>query len=204
MKEKIGYIFLGLLFAACIFLMFRNGYGLLADSSKKQEVNIVAIDGGIDYNHKFEGIIPLGTDQYRLGQDGKTGKIYILRASEKWFEENFPEGISKIKGGIPVTAVQCKVSGHDLRQALQKEMSEVSILGRGSDGSQYLFINPMFLAIFAMSLAIGGVLGVILAVLILVKADSIPQKLKTGFGIYLLIYALLLVYFLMRYGLLMV
>ena len=46
MKEKIGYIFLGLLFAACIFLMFRNGYGLLADSSKKQEVSIHRVGSG--------------------------------------------------------------------------------------------------------------------------------------------------------------
>ncbi|MBO7516108.1 MAG: hypothetical protein J6T47_10840 [Lachnospiraceae bacterium] len=203
MKEKIGYIFLGLLFAVCIFLMFRNGYGLLADSSRKQKVSIVAITGGIDYSHKFEGIIPLGTDHYRLGMDQESGKIYILRASQKWFDNNFPGGISKEPGGIAVTAVQCKVSDSDLRAALKSDMNEVSILARGSDGSKYLFINPAPLAIFAMSLAIGGVLGVILAVLILVKADSIPQKLKNAFGVYLLVYALLLVYFLMRYGLLM-
>ncbi len=201
MKQKIGYIFLGLLFAVCIFLMFRNGYGLLADSSRKQEVSIVAIAGGIDYSHKFEGFIPLGTDHYRLGQDGKTGKIYMLRGSEKWFEDNFPNGISKEKGGITVTAIQCSASDHELRKALQEEMKEVSILARGSDGSKYLFINPKPLAIFAISLAIGGVLGFILAVLILIKADSIPQKVKNAFGVYLLVYALLLVYFLMRYGL---
>ncbi|MBR6365338.1 MAG: hypothetical protein IKS10_04465 [Lachnospiraceae bacterium] len=204
MKEKLCVAFLGLLLGAVIVITGINAYTLLGNSSRKQELTLVGATGAFDYSHKLEGFIPLGTDHYWLGLDQTTGKIYYIRASQKWFDKNFPNGEPKDADGVKITGVQCKVTDHELRDAMDQHMKDlgVPVLNRGSKNGEFLMLNSASVGIFSLFVAIGGLLSVIFGILIYVKRDSFPIKVKTIFGCFILVWAMAVAFYLVRFGLL--
>ncbi|MBO7515176.1 MAG: hypothetical protein J6T47_06115, partial [Lachnospiraceae bacterium] len=205
MKEKLGAVFIGLLMAAVIAITGINAYALLMDSSRKQELTLTEAVGAIDYSHKLEGLIPLGTDHYWVGYDQTTQKVYYLRASEKWFEKNFPNGDAKDASGIKITGVKCKVTDHDLKNAMSDHMQEIGVpvLSRGTQNGEFLMLNASGVGIFSLMIAIGGVLCIILGFLMVIKKDSFSGTVKTIFGCFMIVWALALAYYLTRFGLLL-
>ncbi len=204
MKEKLSVVFIMLLLGAVIVIASLNAYSILWNPSRQQELNLLSIYGGIDYSHKLEGIIPLGTDHYWLGADANTEKIYYVRASKKWFDNNFPDGDAKDGNGIKVTGFKTKVTDSELKRAMDKHVSDAGIplLLRGSTGGEFLLLNATGIGIFSLAIAACGLLCGVFGVVVVVKKDSLPSLFKTIYGCFVVVWALALAFYFTRYGIL--
>lgn len=206
MKQKIGYVFLLLLFSVAAGWIAFSSINLLTNSSRHKEVTIDMIGGHLEYSHKLEGIIPLGTDHYYIGMNSNTGELYILRAKPSWIEKNFFGGESANPNGYTFTAVDCTLSGRDLKDSLEGEVQDVIssaplFAKRGLDKFHYLYPGAATPAILGLILVISAVIFLILGIFFAVKRPDVATWGKTAYGILLIVWALAFALYLTRFGL---
>lgn len=206
MKKVLGYGFLLLLFAVAAGWIGFNSFGVLANSDRKKEVTIDMIGDHLEYTHKFEGLIPLGTDHYYLGMNSQTGEIYILRVSPSWVNKNFNGSDAIDPNGYTFTAVDCKLSESDLKDALEGDVQDVIssaplFAKRGLEKYHYLYPNAATPAIIGLILVISAVIFLILGIFFAVKRPNVATWGKTTYGILLIVWAVAFALYLTRIGL---
>ena len=206
MKQKIGYVFLLLIFGIAAGWIAFSSINLLTNSSRQKEVTIDWIGGSVEYSHKFEGIIPLGTDYYYIGVNSNTGDVYILRTTPKWVNEHFVGNASVDPNGYTFTAVDCKLSGSDLKKAVEGDVQEIISTAplfakRGLEQYHFLYPGAATPAIIGLILVISAVIFLILGIFFAVKRPDVPTWGKTAYGILLIVWALAFALYLTRFGL---
>lgn len=206
MKKVLGYGFLLLLFAVAAGWIGFNSFGVLTNSERKKEVTIDWIGGHLEYSHKLEGIIPLGTDHYYIGMNSNTGEIYIIRANPSWINKYFDGVNSGDSNGYTFSAVDCKLSGSDLKDTLESDVQELISAAplfakRGLEKFHYLYPGAATPAIIGLILVISAVIFLILGIFFAVKRPDVATWGKTTYGILLIVWAVAFALYLTRIGL---
>lgn len=210
------------IFILCFLYTARVAYLLLADTDRKHEVCIVETFDGIDYMHYSKGrrSVPDGIGYFCFGLDKNSGKVYVMREKQHWFDENFPNGVAKDPNGVVITAVE--FSGNkNLTDTLREKWTTSPVVG--ADGKElplameeghYLLVDSGPALIFCLAvgiLSLGMLLLEIMRTISDIKGtdeEDVPEdgsKKKTDIGTYIKLLVIIgfgisILYFRGRYG----
>lgn len=133
-----------------------------------------------DVRHRFMGI-PIGTERYYylIAGDVK-GAPMLVKASEKWFKENFNErGLAK-NGSVTV-----KGEVRELKASNRSKVAQFnsSVAGKTSTVSTSLYVNARYRTGSVMRMAAAvTVLAYGAAIVLMLRVDSLAQMINNKVG----------------------
>ncbi|MCR5835527.1 MAG: hypothetical protein K6G88_03385 [Lachnospiraceae bacterium] len=168
------------------------GFSAYSDLSPKNETVTVYIDEcyeAFSINHTVGGLIPIGKDTYYLAYDNEHDGAFFIKASKKWYSDNFSEsGYPSHTNRVSLTSIAKNVSSAYASiemDSVAKELEGVNFL---IDHNKTLIEGYKSLAIYKIADAIFGLL---LAAFCLLSSKNDALKgspLYLGFFILMFIY----------------
>lgn len=109
MKDKMSKIYLVVLFAGMGLYLLITGIIDLTGKSNYVEAEIDMAGGSLTVEHSINGLIPTGNEYYYLGVNSEAGRVYIIRGTKKWLDENFDADGTAKNGSYLVKAKERKL-----------------------------------------------------------------------------------------------
>lgn len=126
MKKKLSNVF-GILVLVGLFMYFLIS-AIMALTNKKDlhTINLAGAIEILEVEHAINGLIPIGTDHYYIGIEEESYDAYIIKASKRWFKNNFDSDyLAKDAGGIQITALAGKVNSFKISRELQSRIVQI-------------------------------------------------------------------------------
>ena len=129
MKKKLSSVF-GILVLVGLFMYFL--VTAIMDLTNKKDLHTINLAGAfeiLEVEHAINGLIPIGTDHYYIGIEEGTYDAYIIKASKRWFKNNFDSDyLAKDADGIQITALAGGVRSFDVSRELQSRTAQIEEL----------------------------------------------------------------------------
>ena len=129
MKKKLSNVF-GILVLVGLFMYFLIS-AIMALTNKKDlhTINLAGAFEILEVEHAINGLIPIGTDHYYIGIEEGSYDAYIIKASKRWFKNNFDSDyMAKDAGGVQITALAGKVHDGKICRELQSRTAQIEKL----------------------------------------------------------------------------
>ncbi|MDE6750464.1 MAG: hypothetical protein K2K21_15610 [Lachnospiraceae bacterium] len=129
MKKKLSSVF-GILVLVGLFMYFLIS-AIMALTNKKDlhTINLAGAFEILEVEHAINGLIPIGKDHYYIGIEEESYDAYIIKASKRWFKNNFgSDYLAKDAGGVQITALAGEVRDFDISRELQSRTAQMEEL----------------------------------------------------------------------------
>ena len=129
MKKKLSNVF-GILVLVGLFMYFL--ISAIMDLTNKKDLHTINLAGAfeiLEVEHAINGLIPIGSDHYYIGIEEGSYDAYIIKASKRWFKNNFDfDYMAKDAGGVQITALAGKVHDGKICRELQSRTAQIEKL----------------------------------------------------------------------------
>ena len=179
MKKKLSSVF-GILVLVGLFTYFLIS-AVLALTNKKDlhTINLAGAFEILKVEHAINGLIPIGTDHYYIGVEEGSYDAYIIKASKRWFKNNFDSDyLARDADGIQITALADKVHDGKICRELQSRTAQIEELNYPL-GTEYC-LNKGYKVNAIMKLFI--VLFVILTIIAAIALRKPERKVNSVFS----------------------
>ena len=179
MKKKLSSVF-GILVLVGLFMYFL--VTAIMDLTNKKDLHTINLAGAfeiLEVEHAINGLIPIGTDHYYIGIEEGSYDAYIIKASKRWFKNNFDSDyLAKDADGIQITALADKVHDGKICRELQSRTAQIEELNYPL-GTEYC-LNKGYKVNAIMKLFI--VLFVILTIIAAIALRKPERKVNSVFS----------------------
>lgn len=129
MKKKLSNAFAILILVGIFMYLLITA---ILDLTNKKDLHTINLAGAfeiLEVEHAINGLIPIGTDHYYIGIEEESYDAYIIKASKRWFKNNFDSDyMAKDAGGVQITALAGKVNSFKISRELQSRIAQIEEL----------------------------------------------------------------------------
>lgn len=180
MKKKLSSVF-GILVLVGIFMYLL--ITAILDLTNKKDLHTINLAGAfeiLEVEHAINGLIPIGTDHYYIGIEEGSNDAYIIKASKRWFRNNFDSDyLAKDAGGVQITALAGKVHDGKIYRELQSRAEKIEELRLNYPlGTEYC-LNKGYKVNAIMKLFI---VSFVILTIIVIAFDKPERKINSVFS----------------------